>query len=85
MHKCVQEAIFSTDNLVDYINAIDAPNAKTMDSGFTHIVNSMSASKMQHNSFNGILLPPSRLIIDILERDPVKLSISIKITIFSVI
>src|SRR5271170_341648 len=66
IEKCVQEAIFSTDNLVDYINAIDAPNAKTTDSGFTHIVNSMSASEMQHNSFDGILLPLSKLIIDTL-------------------
>ena len=65
MEKCVQEAIFSTDNLVDYIHAIGAPNANASDSGFPNLLKAVCPSEVQQASFDGTISIFSNLMVDI--------------------
>jgi hypothetical protein len=58
VHKCVQDAIFSTENLVDYINSIEAPNAQgNPDTGFDMVLNAMLSFENQQALFDGEITP----------------------------
>jgi len=51
---CLQQAIFSPDNLVDYINAIEAAERmKQDDIGFVALMTSLAASDTPSGSFDG--------------------------------
>lgn len=66
IESCVQETIFSADNLVDYINAIDAAvHFKQGDLGFASLVNSLTASEIS-DSFDGIPVKHPSLTLDVL-------------------
>ena len=52
---CLQQAIFSADNLADYINAIEAAERmKQEDIGFVALITSLANSETSSASFDGI-------------------------------
>jgi hypothetical protein len=56
VESCIQQAIFSPDNLEDYINALEAASRlKQDDPGFASLVNSITTSRTPSASFDGIL------------------------------
>jgi hypothetical protein len=57
---CVQEAIFSSDNLVDFINAV----GKVEESGFLGLMASLPSSDVISEAFDGISSSNSELTLD---------------------
>jgi hypothetical protein len=56
VEKCIQDALFSPENLADYINAINVlESSKGEDSGFNGVLKSIASTTYQEDSFNGKL------------------------------
>ena len=63
VRKCIQEAVFSKENLVDYLNTIGHPNSE---SGFDSVMNTLSSTVSGEEQFDGIIPETVQfLIIDV--------------------
>jgi hypothetical protein len=66
VRKCIQDSLFSAENLVTYINAIEAPNVpQTGDVGFAAVMKVNLATESNETSFDGVLSIIVLLIEDV--------------------
>jgi len=50
VEQCIQEALFSKENLLDYINAIDNPNSEA---GFDSVMEIVASTNYNQEPFDG--------------------------------